>query len=87
MHGNHSKLTPSQLLVFKKLNQCLSKKNTSQEVIHDEKKWIRNSYASWQKLLGLYSTKTIQRAFSKLEELNLVQSRTFEDGKNLKGGE
>lgn len=87
MQLNDLKLTPSQLLILKKLHQSLSKNKSSHEILDDGKRWIRNSYASWQKQLGLYSTLTIRRAFAKLEKLNLVQSKTFPEGKKFIGGE
>lgn len=38
----------------------------------DGRKWIYNSYTSWQEQLDFWSVKTIQRSINKLEEKNLI---------------
>lgn len=80
------KLTTAQKKVLQFLHSSLSQETEYHKNFYN-KKWIRNSYATWQKQMGLFSVLTIRRAFAKLEKLNFVQSRHFHDGKIFIGGE
>ncbi len=80
------KLTLSQKMVLEFLNDSLSQTSEFHKIFYN-KKWIRNSYASWQKQMDSFSIITIRRAFLKLEKLKFIQSRTFHDGKIFAGGE
>jgi hypothetical protein len=41
----------------------------------EDQRWIYNTYEEWQKQIKIFSTKTIQRAFKTLSDLNLVISK------------
>lgn len=84
---NLKEITISQKIVLQQLNYWLSKNDSRYGLFREGKQWIRNSYAAWQKQIGSFSVITIRRAFTELEKLGLVQSKTFEEGKKFCGGE
>ncbi len=81
------KLTISQKIVLQQLNYWLSKNDSRYGLFREGKQWIRNSYAAWQKQIGSFSVITIRRAFTELEKLGLIKSKTFEEGKKFCGGQ
>lgn len=63
-------------MVLQKLHSWISSdKNYGKS--YEGRIWIYNSYQNWQQQIQIYSLKTIQRAFNKLIQLKLVESKKF----------
>ncbi|MBA4310906.1 MAG: hypothetical protein C0425_11325 [Chlorobiaceae bacterium] len=85
--NTNKNLNQCQKIILCKLFSWLNKKDPRYGFSYGNKQWVRNSYSSWQKKIEIYSKSTIRRALSKLEQENLISSRTFKEGKRFCGGE
>ena len=77
----------SAALVLQQLHYWLSKQNMNYGIVENGVQWIRNSYKQWQHQIPHISISTIRRAFSTLEELNIIQSKTTHGLSVLSGGD
>lgn len=64
----------SAAVAIQQLHFCLSS-NENNGKIYENRRWIYNTYEEWQKQhIPQYSAGTIQRAFTKLEEMKIIDS-------------
>ena len=64
----------SKAVALQQLHFCLTS-NENNGKIHEDRRWIYNTYEEWQEhYIPQYSAGTIQRAFTKLEEMNIIDS-------------
>jgi hypothetical protein len=64
----------SKAVALQQLHFCLTS-NENNGKIHEDRRWIYNTYEEWQEhYIPQYSSGTIQRAFTKLEEMNIIDS-------------
>jgi hypothetical protein len=66
------KLGLNAALILQQLHYWMNNKNTGIEI--NGYKWIYNSYAEWRDNFPFFSEKTIQRTFTRLENLGIVIS-------------
>ncbi len=77
----------SAALVLQQLHYWLSKQNLSYGIVENGYQWIRNSYKQWQAQIPHLSLSTIRRAFSELERLDIILSKTLEGTAGYPGGD
>ena len=63
----------SESAVLQQIHFWITSKNNYGKIFCG-KRWIYNSYQSWQKNIQIYSISTIRRAISKLENMDVIQS-------------
>ncbi len=77
----------SAALVLQQLHYWLSKENISYGVIDESGfQWIRNTYEQWREQIQVLTLSTLRRAFSTLEEKNIILSRRFTEKSRYAGG-
>lgn len=62
----------SAALLLQQIHYWIANERTAGK-IHDNKKWIVNSYAQWSENIKMMSESTVKRAAQKLKKLNLIQ--------------
>jgi DNA-binding transcriptional regulator YhcF (GntR family) len=77
----------SAALVLQQVHYWLSKQNMSYGIVENGVQWIRNSYKQWQEQIPHISISTIRRAFSILEEKQIILSKTYERTAYFSGGD
>ncbi len=64
----------SEAVALQQLHFCLTS-NENNGKIHEDRRWIYNTYEEWQEqYIPQYSAGTIQRAFTKLEKMKIIDS-------------
>jgi hypothetical protein len=77
----------SAALVLQQLHYWLSKQNLNYGIVENGYQWIRNSYKQWQAQIPHLSLSTIRRAFTELERLDIILSKTLEGTAGYPGGD
>ncbi len=77
----------SAALVLQQLHYWLSKENLSYGVIDENGyQWIRNTYEQWREQIQVLTLSTLRRAFSTLEDKNVIVSKRFTEKSRYAGG-